>query len=68
MTRRTRRRLESDLDALEDDEYAPLTVCELLSYEFETVDKEAGVVRVVETGELREFPPIFESLGEAVGE
>ncbi|MFC6823465.1 hypothetical protein [Halopelagius fulvigenes] len=68
MTRRTRRRLEREIEDLEEEEYTPLTVCELLSYEFESVDEEAGVVRVVETGELREFSPIFESLGEAVGE
>lgn len=56
MTRRSRRELERALDELSGADYGDLerlSLAELLSYETETVDEEAGVIRVVETGALR---------------
>lgn len=56
MTRRSRRELERAVDELSGADYGdlePLSLAELLSYETEVVDDEAGVVKIVETGELR---------------
>ena len=69
MTRHTRRSLERKLDELTEtpDDVATLTVSEFLSYEYETVDAERGLVRLVETGELRAAPSP-DNPGEAVRE
>ena len=54
--RTTRKDLSRRLEDLTEEEYGDLpnlTLVEVLSYETETVDEERGIVRVVETGELR---------------
>lgn len=66
-SRPSRRELEqriADLDEADPPE-TRLTLAELLSYEIETV--EAGIVRVVETGDLRRQPaPDWEALDREV--
>lgn len=52
MTRRSKREIERRLDAIDDVEQR-LSLCELLNRDLETVDEERGIVRLVETGELR---------------
>ena len=53
--RPTRKEISRRLDDLGEDygDLPNLTLVEVLSYETETVDEELGVVRIVETGELR---------------
>ena len=67
--RRSKREIENaveDLDEVDPPE-TRLTLVELLSYEIETVDEEAGIVRVVETGDLRRQPdPDWEALDREV--
>lgn len=58
MTRKSRREIQHVLDELTEEpgDVATLTLSELLSREHETVDEERGLVRIVETGELRRIP------------
>lgn len=55
MTRRSERELKNDIDNLRTSrsDIPTLTLCEVLSYETEPVDGADGIVRIVETGELR---------------
>ncbi|GGN26919.1 hypothetical protein [Halarchaeum nitratireducens] len=52
MTRRSKREIERRLDAIDDVEQC-LSLCELLNHDLKTVDEDRGIVRIVETGELR---------------
>ena len=52
MTRKSKRELERHLDDLEAT-HQRLTLAEAVNHDLETVDAEAGIVRLVETGELR---------------
>jgi hypothetical protein len=67
--RPTRRRLERRLQDLGADvdpaDVPPLTVVEGLSYETEVVDADHGILRVVETGDLRRAPPRTDALAAA---
>ena len=52
----TRKQINRRLDDLSDAEYGelePVTLAEVIAHDIETVDEEAGVVRIVGTGELR---------------
>lgn len=54
--RPTRKNLDRRLDDVGEENYGdlePLTFAEVIAHDIETVDEEAGVVRIVETGELR---------------
>lgn len=50
--REVKRRLD-DLDARDYSDLDPLTLADVIAHDTETVDEEAGIVRVVDTGELR---------------
>lgn len=54
MTRRSKRELEHGINDLEV-RAETLSVAELLSYETEKVSEDLGIVRIVETGELRQI-------------
>ena len=68
-SRPSRRELEqriADLDEADPPE-SRLTLAEVIAFEIETVDEEAGIVRVVETGDLRRQPaPNWEALDREV--
>lgn len=55
--RPTRKNLDRRLDGVSEDDYGDvkkLTLAEVIGYETEVVDEEAGIVKIVETGELRQ--------------
>jgi len=69
--RTTRKDLSRRLEDLTEAEYGDLptlTLAEALSYETETVDEERGIVRVVETGDLRRFGDVDDDLLERLAE
>jgi hypothetical protein len=69
--RTTRKDLSRRLEDLTEAEYgdlAVLTLAEALSYETETVDEERGIVRVVDTGDLRRFGDVDDDLLERLAE
>jgi len=53
MTNPSERELKNQIDELGGNDLEPLTLAEVIGYEIETVDDKRGIVRVVETGELR---------------
>jgi hypothetical protein len=70
-TRPTRKEISRRLEDLTEEEYgdlATLTLAEALSYETETVDKERGIVRVVDTGDLRRYGEGDDNLLERLAE
>lgn len=64
--RPTRRNIDRRLDDVTEEDYGdlkPMTLCELLSYEWEAVNDD--VIRILETGELRRRGE--NNLGEVLG-
>jgi hypothetical protein len=62
----TRKQINRRLDELDDvgdvdyDDLDPLTVEDVKHHDIETVDEEAGIVRIVDTGELRNHASVQE--------
>jgi hypothetical protein len=59
--RTTRKDLSRRLEDVTEEEYGDLptlTLAEFLTYDIETVDEERSIVRVVETGDLRQTEPL----------
>ena len=59
--RTTRKDLSRRLEDVTEEEYGDLptlTLAEFLTYDIETVDEERSIVRVVETGDLRQTEPV----------
>lgn len=59
--REVKRRLD-DLDARDYSDLDPLTLADVIAHDTETVDEEAGIVRVVDTGELRKQQPVDDEI------
>lgn len=56
MSSPSKREVKRRLNDLSENDYSDLdrmTLCEAISYDTETVDEEAGIVRIIDTGELR---------------
>ena len=54
--RPTRKSIDRRIEDISEADYGdlePMTLAEVLTYDTEVVDEEAGVVKIVETGELR---------------
>jgi hypothetical protein len=68
--RPTRKEISRRLDDIGEDygDLPNLTLCEVLSYETETVDSELGVVRIIETGDLRRHGDVDDDLLERLAE
>jgi hypothetical protein len=62
MTHPSERELKKELDELGGGDLEPLTLAEVISYETETIDEKRGIVRVVETGELRKQGSVPDNL------
>ena len=55
--RPTRKSIDRRIDDVSEADYGdlePMTLAEVIAYDTEVVDEEAGVVKIVETGELRQ--------------
>ena len=69
--RTTRKDLSRRLEDLTEAEYGDLptlTLADVIAYDVETVDEERGIVRVVETGNLRRFGDVDDDLLERLAE
>ena len=54
--RPTRKSIDRRIEDISEADYGdlePMTLAEVIAYDTEVVDEEAGVVKIVETGELR---------------
>ena len=55
--RPTRKSIDRRIEDISEADYGdlePMTLAEVIAYDTEVVDEEAGVVKIVETGELRQ--------------
>jgi len=65
MTSTSKREVKRRLDDIAETDYSdldPLTLADVIAHDTETVDEEAGIVRVVDTGELRKQQPVDDEI------
>lgn len=61
----TRKELSRRLDDLTEDDYGDLdeiSLAEIIGYETEVIDRDAGVIQIIETGELRKQVDVDEEI------
>jgi len=61
----TRKELSRRLDDLTEDDYGDLdeiSLAEIIGYETEVIDRDAGAIQIIETGELRKQVDVDEEI------
>jgi hypothetical protein len=61
----SKREVKRRLDDLAENDYSdldPLTLADVIAHDTETVDEEAGIVRIIDTGELRKQGNVDEEI------
>ena len=65
MSSPSKREVKRRLNDLAENDYSdldPLTLADVIAHDTETVDEEAGIVRIIDTGELRKQGNVDEEI------